>query len=62
MVGVKPDEAGEVDEGAGEQTFSREEVASAGLSSRGNGGGAATLSPERRRSVVAGLVHPTEGK
>jgi len=68
LVGVKADEGGPAGSGegsgsgAGSGEFSREEVARAGLSSGASGGGGGgAISPERRRSVVAGLVKPPTG-
>lgn len=67
MVGVKVDEGDPVGDGkdsgsgSGAGEFTREEVARAGLSPKGNGGSGGDVSPERRRSVVAGLVKPPTG-
>lgn len=65
LVGVKHD-AGGADTsggGSGDGTFSREEVARSGLSGGGSGGSGTggEISPERRRSVVAGLIKAPTG-
>lgn len=57
LTGVAHDAGGKPDEGANEETFSREEVARAGsLGGGGNSGGGSEPTAEKRRSVVAGLA------